>query len=126
MFNFKKYPELIPYYKKYIKNRRKLSRLATVSVEKDSTTASKKFNELFPEAMEFHKVYGQKIYELLKDVKPKLLNGATKEYEEWDEVIGGVATGDNIYKCLIGAVEEYGLYSFPPEYYDPNLTDKML
>ena len=126
MFNFKKYPELIPYHKKNVKYSMKLTRLATVSVEKDSDAASKKFNELYVEGREFQKLYGQKVLELLKDVKPKLLNDSTKEYEKWDEVIGGVATGDNIYRCLVGAVEEDGLYLFPPEYYDPDLTDKTL
>ncbi len=127
MFNFKKYPELIPYHKKRKKMSMKLIHLVNLKVDKDNESAGIKADKLFEESEEFDKEYGQKIYELLKDVKPKLLNGATKEYEEWDEVIGVIATGDNIYRCLICATEEDGgRYRFPPEYYDPNLTDKML
>ena len=127
MFNFKKYPELIPYHKKYVKMNKKHAHLVYLSVDKYKESASIKANKLTVEYEEFDKEYGQKVLELLKDVKPKLLNGATKEYEEWDEVIGVIAKGDNIYRCLICATEEDGgRYRFPPEYYDPDLTDKML
>ena len=127
MFNFKKYPELIPYHKKWVKMNKKLSHLVYLSVDKYKESASIEANKLYEEIREFEKEYGQKVLELLKDVKPKFFNRRTKEYESWDEVIGGVATGDNIYRCLICATEEDGgRYRFPPEYYDPNLTDKML
>ena len=127
MFNFKKYPELIPYHKKYVKMNKKHAHLVYLSVDKYKESASIKANKLTVEYEEFDKEYGQKVLELLKDVKPKLLNGATKEYEEWDEVIGVIAKGDNIYRCLICATEEAGgLHRFPPEYYDPDLTDKTL
>ena len=98
-----------------------------LSVDKYKESASIEATKLYEEIREFEKEYGQKVLELLKDVKPKFFNRRTKEYESWDEVIGGVATGDNIYRCLICATEEDGgLYRFPPEYYDPDLTDKML
>ena len=127
MFNFKKYPELIPYHKKSKKMSNKLSHLVYLSVDKYKESASIEATKLYEEIREFEKEYGQKVLELLKDVKPKFFNRRTKEYESWDEVIGGVATGDNIYRCLICATEEDGgLYRFPPEYYDPDLTDKML
>ena len=127
MFNFKKYPELIPYHKKYVKMNKKLSHLVYLSVDKYKESASIEATKLYEEFREFEKEYGQKIYELLKDVKPKFFNRRTKEYESWDEVIGVIATGDNIYRCLICATEEAGgLHRFPPEYYDPDLTDKTL
>ena len=105
MFNFKKYPELIPY------------------------SAGIKADKLFEEIREFDKEYGQKVLELLKDVKPKLLNGATKEYEDWDTVVEHFRSKntENGLVFLVCAVEEAGgRYRFPPEYYDPDLTDKML
>ena len=104
MFNFKKYPELIPYHKKRKKMSNKLSHLVNLSVDKDNESAGIKADKRYEEIREFE-----------------------KEYEEWDEVIGVIATGDNIYRCLICATEEDGgRYRFPPEYYDPDLTDKTL
>ena len=127
MFNFKKYPELIPYHKKRKKMSMKLIHLVNLKVDKDNESAGIKADKLYEEIREFEKEYGQKVLELLKDVKPKFFNRRTKEYESWDEVLGGVFTGNDIYDCLICATEEDGgLYRFPPEYYDPDLTDKML
>ena len=128
MFNFKKYPELIPYHKKYVKMNKKHAHLVYLSVDKYKESASIKANKLTVEFEEFRKEYGQKVYELLKDVKPKLLNDSTKKYEDWDTVVEHFSsknTGNGL-AFLSSSVEEEGLYLFPPEYYDPDLTDKML
>ena len=128
MFNFKKYPELIPYHKKWVKMNKKLSHLVNLSVDKDNESAGIKADKLYEELREFDKEYGQKVYELLKDVKPKLLNDSTKKYEDWDTVVEHFKsknTGNGLV-FLSGSVEADGLYLFPPEYYDPDLTDKTL
>ena len=128
MFNFKKYPELIPYHKKYVKMNKKHAHLVYLSVDKYKESASIEATKLYEELREFDKEYGQKVYELLKDVKPKLLNDSTKKYEDWDTVVEHFKsknTGNGL-AFLSGSVEEESLYLFPPEYYDPDLTDKTL
>ncbi len=116
MFDFKSYPELKVYHKKWHNLFNNLYKYEAKLNKTGKEKNDRLWKLTYKEFEETEEKYAIEIFNILKDEKPLLNNYIDKKYEKWDDVVKKWKSKP--INWVVSMVEESGgRYRLPAEYY---------